>query len=64
MGRLPAQTEPDWMDSQVQPIAVVDVVDALVGASTVDGPSRHIDVGGLDGCRTATSLPAMPTSPG
>ena len=48
MGRLPAQTEPDWMDSQVQPIAVVDVVDALVGASTVDGPSRHIDVGGLD----------------
>lgn len=44
--RLPAQTVPDWMDSQVQPIAVVDVVAALVGALTVPGPSRHVDVGG------------------
>lgn len=46
--RLPAQTVPDWMDSTVQPIALVDVVAALVGALTVPGPSRHIDVGGPD----------------
>lgn len=46
--RLPAQTVPDWMNSSVQPIAVVDVVAALVAALTTPGPSRHIDVGGPD----------------
>lgn len=46
--RLPIQTVPTWMDSDVQPIAVVDAVTALVGALTAPGPSRHIDVGGPD----------------
>ena len=46
--RLPVQTVPDWMRSQVQPIAVVDVVEALVDALTVDSASRSYDVGGPD----------------
>lgn len=49
--RLPVQTIPDWMNSCVQPIAVVDVVEALLGALTVDAPTGHYDVGG------PTSLP-------
>ncbi len=44
--RMPVQTIPDWMDNRVQPIAVVDVVEALTGALTVDAPSRAYDVGG------------------
>jgi len=44
--RMPVQAIPDWMDSRVQPIAVVDVVEALVGALTVEGESRSYDVGG------------------
>ena len=44
--RLPVHTVPSWMNSQVQPIAVVDVLEALVGALDYDGPSRHFDVGG------------------
>ena len=36
------------MDSEVQPIAVVDVLEALLGALTVPGPSRSYDVGGLE----------------
>ncbi|MEO5609857.1 MAG: NAD(P)H-binding protein [Ornithinibacter sp.] len=44
--RLPVQPVPGWMDSQVQPIAVVDVVEALAGARTVDSASRSYDVGG------------------
>lgn len=46
--RMPVQTVPDWMNSMVQPIAVVDVLAALVGALTAPGPSRHFDVGGPD----------------
>lgn len=46
--RMPVHTVPTWMDSQVQPIAVVDVLEALVGALGYDGPSRHFDVGGPD----------------
>ncbi len=46
--RMPVQTVPDWMNSMVQPIAVVDVLAALVGAATAPGPSRHFDVGGPD----------------
>ncbi len=46
--RMPVHTVPTWMDSQVQPIAVVDVLEALVGALDYDGPSRHFDVGGPD----------------
>ena len=46
--RMPVQAIPDWMDSRVQPIAVVDVVEALVGALTVEGESRSYDVGGSE----------------
>ena len=46
--RLPLQTVPDWMRSQVQPIAIVDVLEALHGALSVPGPSRSYDVGGPD----------------
>jgi uncharacterized protein YbjT (DUF2867 family) len=46
--RLPVQPLPRWMDSEVQPIAVVDVLEALVGALEVPGPSRHYDVGGTE----------------
>lgn len=49
--RMPVQTVPDWMGSIVQPIAAVDALAALVGALTVDGPSRHVDVGGPDRMR-------------
>ncbi len=46
--RMPVHTIPTWMDSEVQPIAVVDALEALVGALAYDGPSRHYDVGGPD----------------
>ena len=46
--RMPLQTIPTWMDSVVQPIAIVDVLAALVGALEYVGPSRHFDVGGPD----------------
>lgn len=45
--RLPVQTIPTWMHSEIQPIAVVDAVAALVGAVTWDG-SRSFDIGGPD----------------
>ena len=46
--RMPVHTVPTWMDSTVQPIAIVDVLEALVGALEYSGPSRHFDVGGPD----------------
>ena len=46
--RMPVHTIPTWMDSEVQPVAVVDVIETLVGALGYDGPSRHFDVGGPD----------------
>lgn len=46
--RMPVHTIPQWMDSEVQPIAVVDVVQAILGALTVPGASRHYDIGGPD----------------
>lgn len=76
--RLPLQTVPDWMDSVVQPIAVVDVVEALVGALTVKTGSRSYDVGGPDRLpypdllttysdiagltRPQTTIPLLPTN--
>jgi hypothetical protein len=54
--RMPVHTVPTWMDSTVQPIAVVDVLEALVGALDYDGPSRHFDVGGPDKLRYAALL--------
>ena len=44
--RMPVQAVPGWMDSRVQPIAVVDVVEALVGALALTSESRSYDVGG------------------
>ncbi len=44
--RLPVQTIPDWMDSDVQPIAIVDTLEALVGALTADVGTRSFDIGG------------------
>jgi uncharacterized protein YbjT (DUF2867 family) len=46
--RMPVHTVPSWMNSLVQPIAVVDALEALVGALTYTGPSRHFDLGGPD----------------
>jgi uncharacterized protein YbjT (DUF2867 family) len=46
--RMPVQTVPSWMDSQVQPIAVVDAVEALVGALTAEVGTRSYDTGGSE----------------
>ena len=56
--RMPVQTVPTWMDSDVQPVAVVDVLDALAGALAYEGPSRHFDVGGPDRLRYGALLGA------
>ncbi|MEO8850674.1 MAG: NAD(P)H-binding protein, partial [Allobranchiibius sp.] len=44
--RLPVHTVPTWMQSQVQPIAVVDAVSALAGCMELEGESRSYDIGG------------------
>ena len=54
--RMPVQTVPTWMDSEVQPIAVVDVIEALVGALTAETDSRSYDVGGTERLRYAALL--------
>ncbi len=56
--RMPVHTVPTWMDSMVQPIAVVDALEALVGALDYAGDSRHFDVGGTDRIRYAALLEA------
>ena len=56
--RMPVHTVPSWMDSVVQPIAVVDVLEALVGALEYVGPSRHFDLGGPDQVRYGALLEA------
>jgi uncharacterized protein YbjT (DUF2867 family) len=43
--RLPVQTLPTWMRSRVEPVAVTDVVAALVGTLTAPSVSRAYDVG-------------------
>ena len=62
--RMPVHTVPTWMDSLVQPIAVVDVLAALVGALEYAGPSRHFDVGGPDTLRYSALLDTYTTSAG
>ena len=62
--RLPVHTVPTWMDSMVQPIALVDVLEALVGALDYDGPSRHFDVGGPDQLRYGALLDAFASHAG
>lgn len=44
--RLPVTVVPSWMTSLVEPIAVVDVVAAVLGALTVDSNTGWFDVGG------------------
>jgi uncharacterized protein YbjT (DUF2867 family) len=43
--RLPIQVLPRWMDSLVEPVAVTDVVTALVGALAAPAVSRPFDLG-------------------
>ena len=62
--RMPVHTVPTWMDSLVQPIALVDVLEALVGALEYDGPSRHFDVGGPDRLRYGALLDAYTSHAG
>ncbi len=62
--RLPVHTVPTWMDSMVQPIAVVDVLEALIGALGYSGPSRHFDVGGPDTLRYGELLDVYTTHAG
>lgn len=44
--RIPVRGVPTWLRAQVQPIAVVDVVEALANALQVPASTRHYDVGG------------------
>ena len=46
--RLWVRGVPVWLRSKVQPIAVTDVVEALVGALTAEPATRSYDVGGPD----------------
>ena len=62
--RMPVHTLPTWMDSMVQPIAVVDVLEALAGALDCPGPSRHFDVGGPDRLRYGALLDAYTSHAG
>jgi len=62
--RMPVHTVPTWMDSMVQPIATVDVLEALVGALAYAGPSRHFDLGGPDRLRYGALLDAYATHAG
>ena len=62
--RMPVHTIPTWMDSMVQPIAIVDVLEALVGALDYDGPSRHFDVGGPEQLRYGALLEAYTSHAG
>ena len=43
--RMPVQLLPRWMDSRVEPVAVTDVVTALVGALRAPPLSRPFDLG-------------------
>lgn len=44
--RLPITVIPDWMHSEVEPIAVVDVIAALAAATRHPDVTGHLDVGG------------------
>jgi uncharacterized protein YbjT (DUF2867 family) len=62
--RMPVHTIPTWMNSLVQPITLVDALEALVGALEYDGPSRHFDVGGPDSLRYGALLEAFASHAG
>ncbi|MEU5843683.1 NAD(P)H-binding protein [Rhodococcus sp. NPDC047139] len=44
-GRLPVTVVPGWLHTKVEPIAVVDLVAAVLGAVFSDLPTRSFDVG-------------------
>ena len=44
---LPVMTTPKWVQTSCQPVAVTDVLDALVDSLEHDG-SRIVDLGGPD----------------
>ena len=44
-GRLPVTVVPDWMNSKVEPVAVVDLTAAVAGAARADSPTCSFDVG-------------------
>ncbi len=54
--RLPVQTLPQWMTSLVQPIAVVDVLEALAGALDLPAETRWFDVGGPEQLKYSAML--------
>ena len=62
--RMPVHTIPTWMDSTVQPVAVVDALEALLGALDYAGPPRHFDVGGPDKLRYGALLDAYTAQAG
>ncbi len=62
--RMPIHAVPTWMNSMVHPIAMVDVLEALVGALDYAGPSRHFDVGGPEQLRYGALLRAYTTHAG
>lgn len=43
--RLPVTIVPDWMNHQVEPIAIIDLLQAIAGALTADIGTGHFDVG-------------------
>ena len=62
--RMPVQAVPAWMDSRVQPIAVVDVVEALVGALRLDRSHARTTWVDRSGCRTPRCSTSTPRSRG
>lgn len=44
--RLPITVVPDWMQHRVEPIAVVDLAQAIAGALVADVGTGHLDIGG------------------
>ena len=62
--RMPVHTVPTWMDSLVQPIALVDVLEALTGALEYSGSSRYFDVGGPDRLRYGSLIEAYTSHAG
>ncbi|MBS9371943.1 NAD(P)H-binding protein [Rhodococcus sp. B50] len=44
-GRLPVTVVPDWMNSRVEPVAIVDLTAAVAGAAVSELPTRSFDVG-------------------
>lgn len=62
--RMPVHIVPMWMDSMVHPIAIVDVLEALVGALHYTGSSRHFDIGGPERLRYSALLRAYTSHAG